>query len=97
MKHSGSRPFRVSAIEGKPQAITTLDRAKGESSHRFPRFLPGSKELLFTVMTGAGWDECYIAALRLDTGERPAIVQRGGHTGRFVPTGRRFAIRREHF
>jgi eukaryotic-like serine/threonine-protein kinase len=42
--------------------------------------------LLFTVMTGFGWDESQIAALRLDTGKK-CIVLRWGHTARIVPTG----------
>jgi eukaryotic-like serine/threonine-protein kinase len=78
--------LRVSAAGGKPDILTNADRTKGECSHRWPEFLPGGKALLFTVMTGPGWDEYQIEALRLDTGEK-RIVLRGGHTGRFVPTG----------
>jgi Tol biopolymer transport system component/predicted Ser/Thr protein kinase len=78
--------MRVSAAGGMPQVLTTLDHSQGELSHRLPQFLPGGKALLFTVYSGAGWDEKHTATLRLDTGER-RIVLRGGHTGRFVPTG----------
>lgn len=42
--------------------------------------------MLFTVVTGPGWDNSHIAVLKLDTGER-RIVLSGGHTGSFVPTG----------
>jgi serine/threonine protein kinase/Tol biopolymer transport system component len=78
--------LQVSAAGGKPEILTTLDRAKGEYSHRWPQFLPGGKVLLFSVMNGPGWGEYHIAALRLDTGER-RIVLRGGNAGRFVPSG----------
>ena len=81
-----SNLLRVSADGGEPQDLTTLDRTKGESSHRYPQFLPGGEALLFTVSNGVGWDEFDVAALRLDTGERITVVE-GGHTGRFVPTG----------
>jgi serine/threonine protein kinase/Tol biopolymer transport system component len=77
---------RVSAIGGNPHILTTVDRGKGESSHRWPQFLPGGKEILITVATGSGWDEQHIAALRLGTEEK-RIILRGGHTGRFIPTG----------
>jgi serine/threonine protein kinase/WD40 repeat protein len=78
--------FRVLATGGKPQALTTVDRAKGETSHRWPQFMPGGKALLFTAVTTVEWDEMHIVVLRLDTGES-RIVSRGGNMGRFVPTG----------
>ncbi len=78
--------MRVSAAGGTPQVLTTLDRAKGEVGHRWPQFLPGGKALLFTLVTGPGWDERHTAVLRLETGER-RVVLRGGNTARFVPTG----------
>jgi hypothetical protein len=39
--------FRVSADGGTPSEVTTLDRDKLEISHRFPRFLPDGRHLLF--------------------------------------------------
>jgi Tol biopolymer transport system component/predicted Ser/Thr protein kinase len=78
--------LRVSGAGGKPEVLTNLDRNKGEYGHRWPQLLPGGKALMFTVSTGAGWDNYYIAVLRLDTRER-RVVLRGGHTGRYVSTG----------
>ena len=78
--------WRVSAAGGMPQVLTTPDPAKGEYSHRYPQVLPGGKGVLFTALNGFGWDESRIELLRLDTKERTVLV-RGGHTGRFVPTG----------
>jgi eukaryotic-like serine/threonine-protein kinase len=84
--NTSSGLFRVPASGGTPEVITTLDHAKGELSHRYPQFLPGGKAVLFTVLTGIGWDEQQVVAQVLATGERHVLV-RGGHTGRYVPTG----------
>jgi serine/threonine protein kinase/Tol biopolymer transport system component len=77
---------KVSASGGTAEAITKLDRSKGEVSHRWPQVLPGGKALLFTVWTGPGSDEREIDAQSLDSGQRHVLV-RGGDTGRYVPTG----------
>jgi serine/threonine-protein kinase len=77
---------RVSAEGGKPTVVTTPDVAKGEYSHRYPQILPGGRAVLFTALSGFGWDESRLEAMRLDTGERRLLV-RGGHTGRYVPGG----------
>src|SRR5262249_2194537 len=42
--------FEVSADGGTPKPLTTPDRKKGETSHRWPEILPGGKALLFTTM-----------------------------------------------
>jgi Tol biopolymer transport system component len=78
--------WQIPAGGGKPQALTTPDAAKGEYSHRYPQILPGGKSVVFTALNGFGWDESRIELLRLDTKERRVLV-RGGHTGRFVPSG----------
>jgi serine/threonine-protein kinase len=76
----------VSAAGGKPKILTTPDFAKGEYSHRYRQILPGGKDVMFTALDGCGWDESRIEVLRLDTGERRVLI-RGGHTGRFLPSG----------
>ena len=38
---------RISADGGSPAALTTLDRARQEISHRWPRFLPDGRYVLF--------------------------------------------------
>ncbi len=40
---------RISAGGGAPVPVTQLDQAKGETSHRWPSFLPDGKHFLFTV------------------------------------------------
>jgi serine/threonine protein kinase len=83
---SNSGLLRVSAAGGTPEVLTTLDSSKGEVSHRYPQILPGGKAVIFTITTGIGWDDQHVALLLLKTGERRILI-RGGHTGRFVPTG----------
>jgi Tol biopolymer transport system component len=39
--------YRVSADGGTPVELTTLDRTKQEISHRWPRFLPDGRHVLF--------------------------------------------------
>jgi len=39
--------YKVSADGGAPTELTTLDRGRQEISHRFPRFLPGGRHVLF--------------------------------------------------
>src|SRR5262249_21656912 len=41
--------WRVASAGGEPQAITTLDSASAEASHRLPQILPGGKAVIFTA------------------------------------------------
>jgi len=41
--------FQVSASGGEPQPITRLDRAGGETAHRFPYFLPDGRHYLYST------------------------------------------------
>jgi serine/threonine-protein kinase len=78
--------WKVSAAGGMAQPVTTLDRDKGEVSHRWPQILPGGQAVLFTVWTGPGWDEARLELKILATGERRVLI-RGAGTGRYVPSG----------
>jgi serine/threonine-protein kinase len=77
---------QVPASGGQPRILTNPDVTKSEYSHRYPQILPGGRAVVFTAMDGFGWDESRIEVLRLDTGERRVLI-RGGHTGRYLPTG----------
>ena len=59
--------------------MTTLDVARGEFSHRWPEFLPGSAQVLFTVGTVGEWDEAEIVVQSLETGQRTTLVKGGTH------------------
>ena len=86
---SASSPLSlVAAAGGQLRALTTLDRDKGEVTHRWPQWLPGGKAVLFTVGTqGLGrFDDATIEVVEVATAKR-RVVHRGGTYGRYVESG----------
>jgi serine/threonine-protein kinase len=78
---------RVHAGGGATETFTVLNLDKGESSHRWPQFLPGSKWVIFSVIPSEGTEADYqIAAQSLETGERRVLIQ-GGVDARYVHSG----------
>jgi serine/threonine-protein kinase len=76
--------WRVSDSGGQPQALTTVNLAGGEASHRFPQMLPGAKTVMFTVQRASRtWDDAQIVARSLATGEQRVLVQ-GAADARYV-------------
>jgi eukaryotic-like serine/threonine-protein kinase len=80
----------VSAEGGTPQPLTTLDSKKGETSHRWPEFLPGGKAVLFMTLTGSNLGATAIdwplELYMLKTGERRDLMQVGSRP-RYAPSG----------
>ena len=68
---------------GTPRAVTTLDFAAGDDSHRWPQWLPGQRAVLFTVLAWSR-ETTDIVIVDLDTGARRTVVE-GEHFARFVP------------
>jgi hypothetical protein len=81
----GSGLFRVGAAGGKPEVLTTPDRAQGEGAHVWPEVLPGGEAVLFTIMSG-GTGQVQVAALNLRTGARTVLVN-GGSSAQYVAPG----------
>jgi eukaryotic-like serine/threonine-protein kinase len=77
---------KISAAGGPIQPVTKIRTEEGEQQHRWPDVLPGGKAIVYTVGSGADWDDATIVAERLDTGERKVLV-RGGTFPRYLPTG----------
>jgi Tol biopolymer transport system component len=77
--------LRVPAAGGTPQALTTIDSGKGEAAHVRPQFLPGGRQILFTVSAKAT-DTAQFAVLDLDKGGYRTIAK-GGDNGRYAPSG----------
>jgi Tol biopolymer transport system component len=73
---------RVPASGGVPQALTTLDAARGDTLHLLPQALPDGRTVLFTVAAGA---RQWLAALRLDT--RAVRLLGPGTHARYVGDG----------
>lgn len=87
---------RVSGSGGKPAPLTTLDKVRGEASHRWPDLLPGGKWVLFTVgLEEAAYDEARIDAVSLETGERRGVIANASF-GRYSPDGRLLFVRGGH-
>ncbi|HEY6219589.1 MAG TPA: protein kinase, partial [Gemmatimonadaceae bacterium] len=91
---SVSGVWKIPASGGTAQPVTTLDRAKGEVSHRWPQVLPGGKNVLFTVWTGPDFEERAIHVQSLETGQRHVLIN-GGGTGRYVRSGHLVFTRRD--
>ncbi len=83
---------RVSASGGTPRAVSTVNRASGERSHRWPQLLPGGKVVIYSVGYGGNWDDAKIVAQQLDSSERKVLIS-GGCDARYVPTGHLVYVR----
>jgi len=83
---------RVPAAGGEPRIVSTVDRAHGERSHRWPHLLPGGKVVLYSVGLGGNWDDAKIVAQRLDSGERKVLIS-GGCDARYLPSGHLVYVR----
>ena len=75
---------RVPASGGTPVELTQL--SEGESSHRWPWFLPNGEAVLFVVRTGGSYNDATLEAVLLETGERK-VVHRGGTYPRYASSG----------
>ena len=70
---NGDDTFRVPAAGGIAVTLTVPDRAAGETSHRFPWFLPDGRHFLYTVSTrDLGKTAIYAGAL--DSKMRKLVV-----------------------
>ncbi|MFN0150134.1 MAG: hypothetical protein ACKVU1_05380, partial [bacterium] len=70
--------YRVAATGGVPQAVTVLDSARGETTHRLPHVLPDGKHFLYLVGVHgtdltSGENAIYIGSL---AGEPPRLLLR---------------------
>jgi Tol biopolymer transport system component len=78
--------MKIASSGGTAMPVTTLDRSKGEVSHRWPQVLPNSRAMLVTVWTGPARDNKSVQVVRLDSGSRETIAA-GGDTGRYIRSG----------
>ncbi|MGK2857337.1 MAG: protein kinase domain-containing protein [Thermoanaerobaculia bacterium] len=69
---------RVSLSGGTSAQVTEVDKASGETNHRYPVFLPGGRKLLFLAQTGdaqSGDDRSAIYLLDLDTNKKTKLIE----------------------
>jgi serine/threonine-protein kinase len=85
--NNGSALWQVSADGGAPRAITELDTARGEFSHRWPEVLPGGRTILFTAAAEGSWDDAEIVVQTIGSRDRRTLVH-GGTSPRYLEPGR---------
>jgi Tol biopolymer transport system component len=80
--------WEVSASgHGAPRRLTVPDVSKGEIDHRWPTFLPGERDVLFTAQHwSTRADRSALAVLSRDTGQ-VRRVHAGGVHGRYLRSG----------
>ena len=84
---NGSALWQVSADGGEPRAITELDVARGEFSHRWPTLLPGGKTVIYASGAEGSWDDAEIVAQVIGNREHRTLVH-GGTSPRYLEPGR---------
>jgi eukaryotic-like serine/threonine-protein kinase len=93
---SASSPvYRIAAAGGSATALSKIDEAKKERTHRWPAQLPGGKTVLVTVGSVEhpdDYDDATIQTIRLDNGERRVVVQ-GGRMAMYAATGHLLFVR----
>jgi eukaryotic-like serine/threonine-protein kinase len=77
--------WRVNASGGQPEEVTKPDRAKGESGHFWPDFLPDGRAALFTIFGGKGLVDSKVGLLDLDTRRYEALFD--GAAPRYLHSG----------
>ena len=79
----------LSVTGGSPRALTNLDEAAGERTHRWPHAVPGGAWVLFTVGSTASpdnYDAARIDVINRSTGERRTVYQNAS-MARYVSSG----------
>jgi serine/threonine-protein kinase len=72
--------FRIKADGGVTDTLMSLDRTHGEMGTAFPHLLPGSRAMMYGLLTPTGWK---LAARSLD-GRRQLVLVEGAMKGAFV-------------
>jgi serine/threonine-protein kinase len=75
--------FVVSDQGGTPRALTTLDFAAGDNSHRWPQWLPGGRAMLVTVVAWSR-ETSDIVMVDAASGSRRTVYE-GADFARYVP------------
>jgi Tol biopolymer transport system component len=83
--------YRVSADGGTPSPFTTLDRQRHEVSHRWPRFLPGGRQIVFLNRIAETTPQWVISVAKVDDGRVTQLLD-ADSTG-FYSDGRLLFVR----
>jgi Protein kinase domain/WD40-like Beta Propeller Repeat len=78
---------RVASGGGPVTVLTRPDHARGEADHVHPSWLPGGRNLLFTILPSqGGLDGARVAVLDLATGTWRTVLE-GAYAARYVDSG----------
>jgi hypothetical protein len=86
--------FQVPATGGDPTALTTPDPNKGETSHRWPEFLPDGEHFIFlagTAFVPKDAPSGYLRVGRLHSSESKPLIQ--SHANGFYASGHLLFLR----
>ncbi|MDP9362161.1 MAG: protein kinase, partial [Acidobacteriota bacterium] len=89
---TGDAIMRVSATGGPVTAVTHLDEARGEFSHRWPRFLPDGRRFLYSSLAGSvasssGMNGSRICVASLDGTEPSRAIVTANSNAAYVKPG----------
>jgi eukaryotic-like serine/threonine-protein kinase len=92
--------LRMPATGGEPSAVTAVDASRGETSHRFPHFLPDGRRFLFYALATRSEDNAvYLGTLGSD--ERVRLIERAEgeahYAAGFVLFRRNFTLNAQPF
>ena len=71
--------MKIADSGGQPTPLTTLDKEKGEKSHRWPQWLPGDEAVLFssTAEAAASFEDGAIEVVLVATGDVVLVFRDG--------------------
>jgi serine/threonine-protein kinase len=73
---------------GKPVPVTTLNVERGKTAHRWPHFLPGGKEVIFTnSMAYIHYYDANIDVVSLKDGRTKTLLEHAGMFPHYLPGG----------
>jgi serine/threonine protein kinase len=82
----GGVVYQVSSSGGTPTPVTSLDRARAETNHGWPHFLPDGRRFLFLARSNDPEHDGVIHAGSLDSPDRTYLVKTDSHAI-YVPQG----------
>ena len=77
--------WRVPAVGGEPELLTTPDPEQAEVDHMWPEILPDGDHVLFTIVASTD-GASRIAVLSMETGEQKIVIE-GGSFPKYSTTG----------
>ena len=78
-RERGGVLYRIPSNGGSPTPVTILDRARGETNHNWPQFLPDGRHFLFLARSGQPEHDGVTYVGSLDSPDRIRIVKADSH------------------